>query len=314
MFIINTADKYLNEIKEIIEELQQKCLKLESDLSKEKETSEYWKNQCYAIENNTENYTPITDDSFKLNEDGDLLKKTATKLIREAKKRAQNKGMVFDLTAEILLKLFYKQGCSCYLTGIPFDLNGSGNKEKWNPWQPSLDRINNHLGYTKKNVRLVCLAVNIALHRFGLKDFDYIVKKRHDILLAQKENAIQLELENAELMFNSLLNKIVSESSFSGLFSFKKNNGKQIRSLGDLRRDNIKVPKHTEKKVNEGIYRRYYNVRDFLLWALDNKLKLDIEAIFNCLMLTPHKKLTIYEALALEKKYKDWKGKVKNNV
>ena len=42
--------------------------------------------------------------------------------------------------------------------------------EVW-PWGPSIDRIDNAYGYEAWNCRVVCVAMNLALHQFGEEVF-----------------------------------------------------------------------------------------------------------------------------------------------
>lgn len=63
--------------------------------------------------------------------------------------------------------LWERCGAKCELTGITFKQrpeNWSG--EVW-PWSPSIDRIDNAYGYEAWNCRILCVAMNLALHQFG---------------------------------------------------------------------------------------------------------------------------------------------------
>lgn len=62
-------------------------------------------------------------------------------------------------------------GAKCELTGITFRLRPDGwTGEAW-PWHPSIDRIHNEHGYEAWNCRIVCVAMNLALHQFGEEVF-----------------------------------------------------------------------------------------------------------------------------------------------
>lgn len=74
-----------------------------------------------------------------------------------------------------LIKLFEKQNNKCALTNIEFDFKFYKNKQE-NPFRPSIDRIDSSEGYTKDNIRLVCVAVNFALNEFGEEIFKQICK------------------------------------------------------------------------------------------------------------------------------------------
>ena len=76
----------------------------------------------------------------------------------------------------------------CAVTGIPFDFSKSFESKRA-PYQPSVDRIDNSKGYSIDNIRLVCLAVNIAMADWGEEVFSSIcsgyVFKRYDLTVRQ---------------------------------------------------------------------------------------------------------------------------------
>lgn len=81
--------------------------------------------------------------------------------------RAKNRGRGFELTIEWLSALAKKQNYRCAVTGIPIDLRNRSRRGSRNPLAPSIDRIDCKGGYTKDNVRIVALAVNIMLADWG---------------------------------------------------------------------------------------------------------------------------------------------------
>jgi hypothetical protein len=98
-------------------------------------------------------------------------------LIFQSRKRAKLKKLEFSITQDDLFDYCIEHNWVCSLTGIRFVLT-SGHYKSWNPYRPSIDRIDSSKGYTKDNIRLVCSAVNIALHTWGLEVFDKIVQER----------------------------------------------------------------------------------------------------------------------------------------
>lgn len=81
----------------------------------------------------------------------------ACHLFNNAKKRL-GKWPDFDIDKE-----FIEQKLTighCEVTGLPFDFTSPGESRK-NPFAPSLDRIDNSIGYVKSNVRVVLWAVNL---------------------------------------------------------------------------------------------------------------------------------------------------------
>jgi hypothetical protein len=98
-----------------------------------------------------------------------------TCLILAAKRRAYKKLIEFDLSEQFIIELLHKQNNKCALTKIEFDILKI-KKSKTRPFAMSIDRIDSSKGYTKDNVRLVCVAVNLALNEFGEDIFNKICK------------------------------------------------------------------------------------------------------------------------------------------
>lgn len=85
-----------------------------------------------------------------------LIKKAAAQ-----KSRASSVGRVWELSSDEILKMLHEQHFRCKLTDIPFNLEQRvGMKTK--PFAPSIDRIDNSVGYVIDNCRLVLNCVNIA--------------------------------------------------------------------------------------------------------------------------------------------------------
>ncbi len=84
-----------------------------------------------------------------------------------ARRRAKDRRIVYALTPEQEALITERSAGRCELSGTPFAY--SKNRKVRNPFVASLDRIESSGGYTFENVRLVCLAVNIALNQWGLE-------------------------------------------------------------------------------------------------------------------------------------------------
>lgn len=82
--------------------------------------------------------------------------------IASARKRAEKKGLSFDLTVEWYNEQFAK---GCAMTGLPLDPNGFKT-----PWVAHVDRINPEDGYTIENCRLVVACYNLAKKHWTDKD------------------------------------------------------------------------------------------------------------------------------------------------
>lgn len=81
------------------------------------------------------------------------------KLLNRAKCRASTKNLDFDLDESWLAEKLKKQ---CEVTGLSFSFLPPEVGHSKNPYSPSIDRIDNKLGYTKDNCRLVIWAFNVA--------------------------------------------------------------------------------------------------------------------------------------------------------
>lgn len=90
----------------------------------------------------------------------------ARTLYREARKHSSRRGIPFEITAEEFTELVAKSGGRCTLTGIAFEFESAGHRVK-RPFAPSLDRLDSQGAYRIGNVRLVCVAVNLALNQWG---------------------------------------------------------------------------------------------------------------------------------------------------
>jgi hypothetical protein len=90
-----------------------------------------------------------------------------TQVHRNAEKNARVRGIPFRLSlGDFHLIVDRSRGC-CEVSGIRFSRSETG-KHARNPWAPSLDRIESHLGYTPDNCRLVCVAANLGMNTWGL--------------------------------------------------------------------------------------------------------------------------------------------------
>ena len=80
-------------------------------------------------------------------------------LYNAAKQRSNQKGTEFEISkARIWIAL--KIGV-CERTGIPFDFT-LPNDTNFNPFTPSIDKINSKKGYTNDNIQIVCTVYNLG--------------------------------------------------------------------------------------------------------------------------------------------------------
>ena len=90
---------------------------------------------------------------------GDLSALIAS-LLKGAKRRAEIDNVRFDLEKGHILQMLDAQSGKCAISGLPFDLSPTETRRR--PFAPSLDRIEQGGPYIVPNVRLACVAANIA--------------------------------------------------------------------------------------------------------------------------------------------------------
>ena len=94
-------------------------------------------------------------------------------MLADAKKRAENKGLDYDLVMEDIVIPEI-----CPVLGI--DLFVLGGKRT--PNSPSLDRVDNSKGYTKDNVSVISLRANMLKNDAQIWELEAIVKYMEDHL------------------------------------------------------------------------------------------------------------------------------------
>lgn len=88
-----------------------------------------------------------------------------------ARNRARLKNLECSLTLEQVKQLLAPMVCEATGLELKWEWTGTG---KYNPWAPSLDRLNNSLGYIAGNVRVVCWAYNKARSDWPDEVFDTV--------------------------------------------------------------------------------------------------------------------------------------------
>lgn len=97
----------------------------------------------------------------------------ASRLMGCARVRAKKKGLDLAITQEWIEHRLAKG--SCEVTGLSF-VYVRGERRK-HPHSPSIDRIDNSLGYTPDNCRVVVWALNAALADFGMDTYLEVAKR-----------------------------------------------------------------------------------------------------------------------------------------
>lgn len=82
-------------------------------------------------------------------------------MVYRARRRAKQRGIDFDLTAQDILEMWDEQGGLCYWFDVPMQWR-SPEEGPRNPFIPTLDRADNRRGYTRGNCVLACWGANAA--------------------------------------------------------------------------------------------------------------------------------------------------------
>lgn len=90
-----------------------------------------------------------------------------------ARARAKKKGIEFSLSEGWALEKL--KAAACEVTGLQF-VYVRGAKRK-HPHSPSIDRIDNSIGYTDENCRMIAWALNAALADFGMDVYLDVAKR-----------------------------------------------------------------------------------------------------------------------------------------
>lgn len=98
--------------------------------------------------------------------------------------RHKKRDLEFDLSVEDLQDIDKKQNGKCALSGITLEFRNQYGPSQ--PYQASVDRIDHNKGYTKDNVRLICIMANYC--RNGYTDKDVIEFCRAVALYHSAEN------------------------------------------------------------------------------------------------------------------------------
>jgi len=126
----------------------------------------------YKKEENKERYNKYRNDFLRRrSERSKTVRGKLYDLLSAAQTRAKKNNLEFDLDLDFLIELCENQNGKCKLTNIDFTFNLREGNLHFNPFNPSIDKINHTKGYTKDNIRLVCVIVNLSLNQFGEEVF-----------------------------------------------------------------------------------------------------------------------------------------------
>ena len=98
------------------------------------------------------------------------------KVYTKVKKRA-NKKNIECFSVKEFHEIINRSQEKCEMTDIQFTFEKKPGRHIWNPWMPSVDRIDSSKGYTLDNCRLVCWGVNNGLNQWGEEVFKKVCQK-----------------------------------------------------------------------------------------------------------------------------------------
>lgn len=156
------------------------CTKLRNKIFKQKNPDYYKKgNMGYGYDkitdkktHNKDRYAKHQHKYIKYNKLSRETPRGALYGILEAiRDRAYKAGYEPDFDLDYLQDLFNTQEGCCAATGIRFNLSHTSRIKRYRPFSVSIDRIDSNGKYEKSNVRLVCVAFNLALNAFGEEVF-----------------------------------------------------------------------------------------------------------------------------------------------
>lgn len=83
-----------------------------------------------------------------------------------ARRNALKRSIPFELTKTDVEILVLRCKGKCEVSGIPFEMDPHPSARR-RPFAPSIDRVDSTRGYTRHNVRMICVIANLALNEWG---------------------------------------------------------------------------------------------------------------------------------------------------
>jgi hypothetical protein len=96
---------------------------------------------------------------------------------------SKERGIPFEIDAFDVYKEMQRYGFRCSVSGIALSRRVGPNVEP-DPWAASLDRIENRQGYVQDNIRVVCLAANVGMNRWG---YDVLLRLSRSVVRSAEQ-------------------------------------------------------------------------------------------------------------------------------
>lgn len=94
---------------------------------------------------------------------------------RSARNRAAKKGLMFSITEQDILALWWQQDGLCYYTRQPMKHKRDDSSRGPSTQSVSLDRLDNNMGYVSGNVVLCLASVNTMKNTMTLQEFKELI-------------------------------------------------------------------------------------------------------------------------------------------
>lgn len=92
----------------------------------------------------------------------------AWRLFKQTKQHAKGRRIMWRLTQADFAEVVRRANGRCEVSGIELQMPESKAR---GPYGPSIDRIESSKSYSGDNIRIVCVAANLALNRWGMEIF-----------------------------------------------------------------------------------------------------------------------------------------------
>lgn len=108
---------------------------------------------------------------YRTNKRGTLAK-LLTDVLSQSKANARKRGHEHDIDRAYITHLYHEQRGTCYWTGLPI----APSVDNQHPMQPSLDRLDNSVGYVPGNVVWVSWAMNRMRGSLSVDEFTALLE------------------------------------------------------------------------------------------------------------------------------------------
>jgi hypothetical protein len=162
----------------------------------------------------------------------------------------------------MVAEMFVRANGKCEVTRIPFSfLKMDGSRKR--PWYPSIDRINSLQGYSFSNCRLVCIAVNLAMHQWGESVLHVIGDAMAEIKESQRSTAER-----------NISEEVLSKGRLEALFGLP---GGSINGLSLLK--DFPQPINQEMMPSNGRPTRYWSSLEVLAFLKEHSVPYSLTTV-----------------------------------